>query len=296
MGTEKASARDSPISFGAGGDRVDIGALVRDWRRQRNLSQHALAGQADVSTRYLSFIETGRARPSRTMVSRLAETLAVPLEGRNQMLMAAGYAPLFGERDLDDAEMKPVRHALGRILASHEPYPAFLVDRRWNIRATNRGAGLLTTAVGGRALEPAPNLMRMLLHPAGLVSRIRDTEEQMWSLLGRVRDRAEQTRDEGLRELHEEILGYLGPRPDAGAPPRDDEPLTAHRLRTGDEAEELTFFSSVVTFAEARDATVADLSVEAFFPADEGTRRVLARRRDRRRDPRSVTRQVNVLM
>ena len=279
-----------------GTDRTEIGALVRDWRRQRNLSQHALAAQADVSTRYLSFIETGRARPSRAMVSRLSEALAVPLDGRNQMLMAAGYAPLFGERELDDAAMKPVRHALGRILASHEPYPAFLVDRWWNIRATNRGAGLLTTAVGGRALEPVPNLMRILLHPAGLVARLRETEEQMWSLLGRIRHRAEQTCDEGLRDLHEEILGYLGERQDPGAaPPRDGEPLAVHRLRAAD-AEELTLFSSVVTFAEPMDATVADLSVEAFFPADEETRVVLTRRRDRRRDPRPVTRQVNVPM
>lgn len=269
---------------------------MRDWRRQRNLTQHALAGQAAVSTRYLSFIETGRARPSRAMVSRLAESLAVPLDGRNQMLMAAGYAPLFGERDLDDAEMKPVRHALGRILASHEPYPAFLVDRRWDIRATNRGAGLLTTAVGGRALEPVPNLMRMLLHPAGLIARLRETEEQMWSLLGRVRHRAEQTCDEGLRDLYQEILGYLGVRRDPGVLPRDGEPLTLHRLRTSGDADELTFFSSVVIFSEARDATVADLSVEAFFPADEATRMVLMRRPDRGRDSRSVTRQVNVRM
>ncbi|MBS1882248.1 MAG: helix-turn-helix transcriptional regulator [Actinobacteria bacterium] len=296
MRTKEEPGRGARAAGGEGERAAGIGGLVRDWRRRRNLTQHALAAQAEVSTRYLSFIETGRARPSRAMVSRLAETLAVPLGGRNQMLIAAGYAPLFGERSLDDPELKPVRHALGRILASHEPYPAFLVDRRWDIRATNRGAGLLTAAVGERALKPAPNLMRMLLHPAGLAGRIRETEQQVWSLLGRVRRRAEQTCDERLGDLHEEILGYLEVRPERGGPPGDGEPLALHRLRAAAGAEELSFFSSVVTFAEARDATVADLSVEAFFPADEATRLALTRPRDGRADRCPVTRQVNVRM
>lgn len=279
----------------AGAEIAGIGSAVRDWRRRRNLTQQALAAQAEVSTRYLSFIETGRARPSREMVSRLAETLSVPLDGRNAMLMAAGYAPRFGERDFDDPELKPVRRALGRLLASHEPYPAFVVDRRWDIRATNRGARRLIAVAGRGAVEPTPNLIRLLLHPAGLGGRVGDAEDRARSLLARVRHRAEQTCDVELRRLYEELHEYGKDRPPEVAPSaRDDRPIVEHRFRTLGGAGDLVLFSSVTTIAEARDTTVADLSVEAFFPADDATREALMGRPDGDGQKQSVTRQVNV--
>jgi transcriptional regulator with XRE-family HTH domain len=281
----KDDSNDRPTGFGD---------LVRGWRRRRNLTQHALATRGGVSTRYLSFIETGRARPSRSMVARLGETLAVPLDARNEMLVAAGYAPIFGERNLNDPDLRPVRQALARILVSHEPYPAFVVDRRWNIRASNRGAGLLTAAVGPAALEPIPNLIRLLLHPVGLGGRICGTEERTRSLLGRVRRRAEQSDDEGLTKLYEELLAYQAIRRDAGAPDEEHEPLTMHRFRAPGMAKELVLFSSVVTFAGARDATVAGLSVEAFFPADDATRLALANSPEGEKRTQGVTRKVNV--
>jgi transcriptional regulator with XRE-family HTH domain len=271
-----------------------VGDLVRRWRRRRDLTQHALAARGGVSTRYLSFIETGRARPSRSMVARLGETLAVPLDVRNEMLLAAGYAPIFGERELGDPDLKPVRQALVRILAAHEPYPAFVVDRRWNIRATNRGAGLLTAGVGPAALEPNANLIRLLLHPAGFGGRARNTEERTRSLLGRVRRRAEQTCDQELTSLYEELFGYQDSRRDLSAGDGDEQPLTVHRFRAPAKSEELVLFSAVVAFSEARDATVADLSVEAFFPADDATRLALTKGSGRKDHPRRVTQKVNV--
>lgn len=288
-----AARPTSPDPPAAAGERTaGVGDLVRGWRRRRNLTQHALADRGEVSTRYLSFIETGRARPSRSMVARLGETLAVPLDVRNEMLVAAGYAPLFGERNLDDPELKPVRQALAKVLASHDPYPAFVVDRRWDIRATNRGARLLTAAVGPGALEPTPNLIRLLLHPAGLAGRARDTGERAQGVLGRVRRRAEQTGDEELGALCEELHGYRGIERDPPARGNED-PLTLHRFRLPGRGEELALFSSAVTFTEARDATVADLSVEAFFPADEATRSALTQSPEHDGHPQGITRQVN---
>jgi transcriptional regulator with XRE-family HTH domain len=265
-----------------------VGELVRSWRQRRNLSQQAVAAGAAVSTRYLSFIETGRARPSRSMVARLAQTLAVPLRERNSLLMAAGYAPVFAGRDLDDPALAPVRHALGRFLAAQEPYPALLVDRHWNIRATNRGARLLTKGVPSGVLEPVPNLVRLILHPTGLAARTSNLDEWGPSLVQRVYSRAKLTCDQALEDLYEEITSYPGvardPNPGDGS---EREPLLVQRLRLAGEEREIALFPTVTTFTTAEDVTVSELSIETFFPADDATRLALTPL------PPSITNSVN---
>ena len=160
-------------------DRAPIGVLVREWRERRNLSQLALASGSAVSARHLSFIETGRARPSREMVLYLAQRLEVPLRERNRMLLAAGYAPVFGQRSLDDDEMAPVREALDRFLVAHEPYPAIVVDRLRNLVAANQAVEVLTADVAPELLEPPANALRIALHPDGLAPQIVNFDE--WS-------------------------------------------------------------------------------------------------------------------
>ena len=154
-----------------------VGRLIREWRTRRNLSQMALAGDSAVSTRYLSFIETGRARPSREMVLHLAEQLEVPLRERNRLLLAAGYAPFFSQRSLEDDDMTPVRDALDRLLEAHQPYPAAIVDGHWNLVAANDGIALMTQGVAPELLEPPANVFRIALHPEGMAPRILNFEE-----------------------------------------------------------------------------------------------------------------------
>jgi transcriptional regulator with XRE-family HTH domain len=168
-------------------DRAPIGVLLRDWRERRNLSQLALAAGSAVSTRHLSFIETGRSRPSREMVLHLADRLAVPLRERNRLLLAAGYAPAYGNRPLADGEMAPVRQALDRFLAAHEPYPAVVLDRLHNIVAANRAVQVLTEAVAPDLLEPPANALRIALHPEGLAPRTVNFDEWSGNLLRRLR-------------------------------------------------------------------------------------------------------------
>lgn len=274
-----------------------VGHLLRRWRRRRKLSQSAVAADAGVSTRHLSFIETGRTRPSRAMVVRLAQALAVPLAERNALLLAAGYAPAFGERDLADPALAPVREALGWMLAAQEPYPALLVDRRWDIRASNRGARLLTDGVGAAALKPAPNLVRLLLHPAGLAARARNLEEWGPGLLWRVRDRACVTCDPGVESLYEEVSRYPGvARAAAAGESGDRPPVVAQRFRSVRGGGEIALFGSVATFAGSEDATVAELAIEAFFPADAATRRALRLRGEGSQVPKTITPLVNAGM
>jgi transcriptional regulator with XRE-family HTH domain len=254
----------------AGGARV--GELLRSWRLRRNLSQQALANGSAVSTRYLSFIETGRARPSREMVMHLAERLEVPLRDRNDLLFAAGYAPIYRERPLDSAEMAPVRRALDRFLKAHEPYPALIVDRRWNILAANRAFGILTEGVGTELLQPPANAFRIALHPRGMAPRILNLAEWSSHALRRVQRQAAITGDPELELLYNELASFPGVDPDA--PPGDPgEAILMHRLRLRDG--ELTFFSTVTHFGTATDIALAELAIEAFFPADEHSAAIL---------------------
>jgi len=249
---------------------VPLGTLLRDWRRRRRLSQLDLALEAGVSARHLSFLETGRSKPSREMVLHLSEQLEVPLRDRNQLLLAGGYAPVYGERALDAPEMQPVRHALDLVLTGHEPYPAAVVDRGWNMVAANRAVGLLTEGVAPELLEPPANVLRASLHPDGMAPRIANLGEWRAHLLERLERQVQLTGDEGLAALHEELLGYPGETADE--PPTEDRGagiVVPLRLRTA--GGELAFFSTVTTFGTPVDITVSELAIESFFPADATT-------------------------
>lgn len=268
-------AATMPPTVGTSG----VGPLLRDWRRRRRLSQLDLASEAAVSARHLSFVETGRSKPSRELVLHLAEHLDVPLRERNGMLLAAGYAPTFRQTALDAEEMAPVREALDTILAGHQPFPAIVVNRHWDVVTANDSAfAMLTEGIAEHLLAPPANALRISLHPDGLAPRIVNFAEWAAHLVDRLRREAEAYADPQLFELHDELCGYPGV---AGSEVHDD---TAGRLfvplvlRAGAGGGELTFFSTVATFGTARDITVEELSIESFFPADAATAAVLRAR------------------
>src|SRR3954466_4346433 len=242
-----------------------VGTPLRSWRQRRRLSQLDLSNEAGVSARHLSFVETGRSRPSREMVLRLAEQLEVPLRARNELLVAAGYAPVYGRRGLDAPDMAAVRRAIETVLAAYEPFPAVVVDRGWHLVAGNRGGPLLTDGVDPRLLEPPVNVLRLSLHPDGMAPRIRNLAQWRAHVLHRLAREARLSGDPGLAALHRELAALPGgtdPRPPAGTPAP---------LRTGPAPGELAFLSTVTTFGTAVDVTAAEVSIEAFLPADEAT-------------------------
>src|SRR5215218_8915539 len=246
-----------------------VGPLLRDWRHRRRLSQLDLALEAGVSTRHLSFIETGRARPSADMVVHLAEQLEVPLRDRNQLLLAAGYAPAYGQRDLDAPEMGPVRAALERVLDGHAPNPALVIDRHWGLVAANDGVTPLLAGAAAHLLEPPVNVLRLSLHPEGLAPRIANLAEWRAHLLDRLGREAVASGDPALAALHEELAAY--PCDEPAYSPDLEAGAIAVPLRLRHEGGELSFISTVTTFGTALDVTVAELSIESFFPADEAT-------------------------
>jgi transcriptional regulator with XRE-family HTH domain len=247
-----------------------VGELLRTWRQRRNVSQLELATGSAVSARHLSFIETGRSRPSREMVIHLAERLEVPLRDRNGLLLAAGYAPVYGERPLESEEMTPVREALDRFLRAHEPFPAIVVDRHWNLVAGNDAVGTLVEGVDPELLAPPANALRVTLHPRGMAPRIVNLREWSAHLLERLQRQAGISGDPELQRLHDELASY----PNVGvetsrAEPAGTDILLPLRLRHA--ASELAFLSTVTTFGTANDVTLAELAIEAFYPADEET-------------------------
>jgi transcriptional regulator with XRE-family HTH domain len=244
-----------------------VGVLLRDWRQRRRLSQLDLALEAGVSTRHLSFVETGRARPSPEMVLHLADELEVPLRERNRLLLAAGYAPVYEERALDEPEMQPVHDAIQLVLDGHDPYPAITVDRGWALVASNRAAGLLMAGLPEDLLAPPMNVLRASLHPDGLAPRIANLGQWKAHLLERLARQAAITGDPALRTLHAELAAYPAPEDKPRGPASDV--VVPLRLRTGDG--ELRFFSTVTTFGTPADITVEELSIESFFPADRET-------------------------
>jgi len=230
-----------------------------------------LALEAEVSTRHLSFVETGRSKPSRDMVVRLAEHLDVPLRARNELLLAAGYAPAYPETSFEDEEMTAVRDAVRRLLAAHEPYPAVAVDRRWELLDGNAGVPLMTAGAAAHLLEPPVNALRLSLHPEGMAPRIANLAEWRGHLLDRLRREVAATADEALAELEaypgDDVADRPWTRPGAG------EIVVPLRLRS--DAGELSFMSTVTTFGTPLDITVSELSIETFFPADDHTAAVL---------------------
>jgi transcriptional regulator with XRE-family HTH domain len=252
-----------------------IGPILRDWRQRRRLSQMDLALEAGISTRHLSFVETGRSKPSAEMVLHLAEQLEVPLRDRNALLLAAGYAPRYGARSLDDPEMAHIRDALGRVLDGHEPFPALAVDRYWNLVASNAALGVLLEGVADELLLPPANSLRIALHPDGMRSRVLNFPAWRADLLHRLERAVAGTADPQLLELQREILSYPGPpAPEQEAPGR--EVMFGLKLAAPGDGRELSFFSTITTFGTPLDITVSEIAIEAFFPADEETAAALA--------------------
>jgi transcriptional regulator with XRE-family HTH domain len=249
-----------------------FGELIRDWRQRRRMSQLDLAVEADVSTRHLSFVETGRSRPSRELVMHLADQLEVPLRERNALLLAAGYAPGYGETSLDAGEMAPVRAALDKILAGHEPFPAIVVDRLWNVSQANRPAlGILTDGVSPDLLKPPVNALRVSLHPEGLAPRIVNFAEYSEHIVHRLHRQVVLSNDRGMLALEEELSQYPGvasKRPGLGE--AADLLFMPMVLQVTDKVR-LSFFTTLATFGTAIDITVSELAIESFFPADERT-------------------------
>src|SRR5262249_6302123 len=225
-----------------------VGALLREWRQRRNLSQLELALRSAVSARHLSFIETGRARPSREMLLHLADRLDVPLRDRNRLLLAAGFAPVFSERSFDESEMAPIREALERFLVAHEPYPALIVDRLWNVVAANRGVAYVNRDVDPRLREPPVNALRIALHPDGLAARISNLANWSSYLLTRLRREIELTGDRELESLYEELVAYPGITTefDPAGPLDSNEVPFMQELRLDDR--QLAFFCMLTTF------------------------------------------------
>jgi transcriptional regulator with XRE-family HTH domain len=241
--------------------RVRVGPLLRSWRQRRRLSQLELALDAGVSARHLSFVETGRSRPSETMVLHLAEQLDVPLRARNELLLAAGYAPVYPQRNLEAPELEPVRTAIDQLLKAHEPYPAVVVDRAWNLLAANDATTRLTDGVAPQLLEAPANTLRIALHPDGMAPRIKNLPEWRAHLLDDLSRSLAATGDPELQQLYDELTELPGET--AQSP--------GHDIFVPLRFDDLTFFSTRTSFSGAADVTVAELSIEAFFPADQLT-------------------------
>jgi transcriptional regulator with XRE-family HTH domain len=246
-----------------------VGPLLREWRQRRHRSQLELALEAGVSARHISFLETGRSNPSREMVIGLASELEVPLRERNELLIAAGYAPEYRQLAYEDPDLAPVRGAIEQVLSAHDPYPAVVVDRHWELVAANRGLGLLTEGVAPHLLEAPANALRISMHPEGMAPRIVNLGEWRAHTLRRLERQMRLTGDPAIAGLIDELVSYPGPDP-------ADQPETGHgvfvplRVR-GPKDEELRFFGTIATFGTAVDVTVAELSIESFFPADDAT-------------------------
>ena len=256
-----------------------FGDHLRHWRQRRRLSQLDLAADADVSTRHLSFVETGRANPSREMVLRLCARMDVPLRERNALLVAAGYAPMYRESRLDDAAFAPARAAVDLILKSHEPYPALAVDRHWNLLAANRMVPLLLAGVAPELLQPAdgrlPNVLRISLHPLGLAARILNLGQWRHHIFERLSQQIAHTGDALLAALLQELQGYPVATSTGGVHLRDEllGVLMPFRLQT--DAGVLNFISTTTVFGSPTDITLHEMALETFFPADDFTRTAL---------------------
>jgi transcriptional regulator with XRE-family HTH domain len=249
-----------------------VGALVREWRQRRRRSQLDLACDGEISTRHLSFIETGRATPSREMILHLTEVLDVPLRERNLMLLSAGYAPGFAERALDDPALDAARDAVRLVLRGHEPYPAVAVDRHWTLVEANASIGPLLEGIAPSLLAPPVNVLRIGLHPLGLAPRIGNLSEWRDHLLGRLRRQVAETGDAVLGALLDELSQYPATNAYSGTnrEPRDYAGVVVP-LELVTPAGILAFFGTVTVFGTPLDVTLSELAVEAFFPADGAT-------------------------
>jgi transcriptional regulator with XRE-family HTH domain len=254
-----------PPSYG--GDPVPIGTLLRGWRERRRLTQLELALRAEVSARHLSFVETGRSRPTSEMILRLAQQLDVPLRERNVLLLTGGYAPQYPANGLADPPMSAVHEAIEHVLRAHEPFPAVVLDGHWELVAANDAVSLLLEGADAELLEPPVNVLRLSLHPQGVAPRIINLAEWRSHLLNRLSRDIESVADPALIALRDELAGYPSP------PPASDPDIRAIlvplRLRVRDSA--LSLFSTTTVFGTPRDVTLSELAIESFYPADPPT-------------------------
>src|SRR5437588_7035164 len=248
--------------------RRHVGDHLREWRQRRHLSQLDLAGDAEISARHLSFVETGRAAPSRDMVLKLAERLDVPLRERNVLLVAAGFAPAFPQRSLDDPMLKSARQAIDLVLKAHEPNPALAVDRHWNLVSANRMVAPLLEGVPERLLGQPFNVLRLSFHPEGLASRTVNLAEWCGHLLERLHRQCETTADPELIKLYSDLKAYPIPARTAPLPPDNN---VAIPLKLRHNGEVLSFISTTMVFGTPVDITLSELALETFFPADDLT-------------------------
>lgn len=254
-------------------DETSFGGLLRDWRRRRRFSQQELSLRCRVSTKHLSFLETGRSNPSREMVLDLAESLQVPLRERNVLLTAAGYSPQYGQTPLDAPEMEAVRGAIQQVLDGHEPYPALAVDRYWNIMHMNAAAALFAADVDPGLMGPPPNVYRLSLHPDGLASRVVNFAEVADHLLARLRHDVAVSADPQLAALLREVEDYPTVRALSRPQLQRGQVVVPIQLRHPEGT--LSLFSTVATFGTPVDVTVDELALETFFPVDRDTARRL---------------------
>lgn len=258
------------------------GTLLREWRTRRRISQMDLAHETGVSPRHLSFVETGRSRPSPELVLRLADHLDVPLRDQNSLLLAAGYAPRHAHTALDDVSMRRARRAMQHLLDSHDPYPGVVVDRLWDVTLANTAAGNLVAALPDHLTTPTVNVFRACLHPDGLIRHTINADEWATYLVGQLRRLTVLTADAEVRELTEEVTAYpavtslgtgrsLGPEVSG-----DPVPWIPWQLDLG--GVELSFFTTITSFGTPQDVTLSELAVELFYPADDATETALRSR------------------
>jgi transcriptional regulator with XRE-family HTH domain len=270
-------AGDRPRTAGADGGAATAGALLRGWRERRGLSQLELALRADSSARHISFVETGRSRPSQAMVLKLAEHLDVPVRERNALLLAAGHAPHYPETPLDDPAMAELRQGVEQLVAAHEPFPALVMDGTYDVVAANRGILLVLDEVPEELLRPPLNAMRLTLHPDGLAKKIRNLPQWRAHLLHQMDRQLSLVRSPALKELYDEVAAYPLP-PEAG-----DEAVEevggrapfALPLRVAHDGHLLSFVSTISTFNTPMDVTVSELALETLLPADPETTKYL---------------------
>ncbi|MFF3909880.1 helix-turn-helix domain-containing protein [Streptomyces sp. NPDC001848] len=265
----------SPAASTPAPSEQGIGPLLRGWRERRRVSQLELALRAGSSARHISFVETGRSRPSEEMVLRLAQHLDVPVRERNALLLAAGYAPRYPETPLDDPSMDALRAGVERLLQGYEPYPALVVDATYGVVAANRGIAMFLEGVPDHLLAPPLNAMRLTLHPEGLAPRIRNLVEWRGHLLAQMERQIALQRSPALRALYEEVAAYPVPGRAGSAPGPEEEPeevpYFALPMRIEHDGRVLSFVSSISTFNTPMDVTVAELAIETFLPADPAT-------------------------
>ena len=251
--------------------------MLREWRTRRRRSQLDLAVEVGMSTRHLSFVETGRSRPSPELLMTIAEHLDVPLRERNGLLLAAGYAPRYGQRTLDDPSMRTVRESMQRLLDAHDPFPGVVIDRCWNVVAANAAAGRLVAGLPAELLGPPMNVYRVCLHPDGLAGVTVNFDDWARTLLAQLRRSLTLTADPALQALVDEVTGYPNVATLAAreSPTVGEEPPLLVPVTLRSAAGELSLFTTLTTFGTPRDVTLDELAVELFFPADDDTAAVL---------------------